>query len=318
MSYLFSTLLVILLLGLAGLYLYTLFIAKRVELAMPPEGRFITVMGNRIHYIEQGSGPDTILLIHGLTGVAQHFGYGVIDELAKNHRVVAIDRPGSGYSVRPDASSASLAVQADVVAGVIDALNMGKPLLVGHSLGGAVSLATALRHPDKVRGLALIAPLIHMPVQVSKVFSALSIRQGWLRKLIGWTLAVPLSIRKREQVLDEVFGPERPPQDFAVRGGGMLGLRPRHFIAASRDLTALDAVMPAMQSRYDDLVLPIGVLYGREDRILDPEEQAQPLVQRLKNVDLTLIEGGHMLPITQPESCLAFIRERLQASSEAA
>lgn len=318
MNFLFSFLLIALLLGIAGLYLYTLFIAKRVELGMPPEGSFVTVMGNRIHYVEQGPGPETIVLIHGLTGVVQNFGYGLISDLAKTHRVIAIDRPGSGYSVRPDSSSASLAVQADVVAGVIDALHLGKPLLVGHSLGGAVSLATALRHPDKVRGLALIAPLIHMPSQVSDAFAALTIRYNWLRKLVGWTLAVPLSIRKREQVLGVVFGPEQAPKDFPIRGGGLLGLRPSHFIAASRDLTSVEEVLPQMQARYDDLKLPIGILYGREDAILDPQEQGQALADRLDNVELTLIEGGHMLPITQPEACLTFIRARLQAFPAAA
>ena len=83
MNFLFSFLLIALLLGIAGLYLYTLFIAKRVELGMPPEGSFVTVMGNRIHYVEQGSGPETIVLIHGLTGVVQNFGYGLISDLAR-------------------------------------------------------------------------------------------------------------------------------------------------------------------------------------------------------------------------------------------
>lgn len=317
MNYLFSIVLIVLLLGIAGLYLYTLFIAKRVELGMPPEGSFITVMGNRIHYIEQGSGPDSILLIHGLSGVAQNFGYGVISELAKTHRVIAIDRPGSGYSIRPARSYASLAVQADVVAGVIDALHLGKPLLVGHSLGGAVSLATALRHPDKVSGLALVAPLTHMPSKVSAAFAAFSIRQPWLRALVGWTLAVPLSIRKREQVMDIVFGPEAVPADFPIRGGGLLGLRPSHFIAASSDMNALESVMPLMQMRYDDLSLPIGVLYGRHDRILDPQEQGQALADRLSIVELELIDGGHMLPITQPDTTIDFIRRQLQRQQAA-
>ncbi len=317
MNYLITAVLVVLALALLGLFLYTLFVAKRVELAMPPEGRFVTIMGNRIHYVEQGTGPDTLLLIHGLTGVIQNFGYGLINELAKTHRVVAIDRPGSGYSVRPDAASASLTVQADVVAGVIDALQLGKPLLVGHSLGGAVSLATALRHPDKVRGLALIAPLTHMPSQVSDAFAALAIRQSWLRKLVGWTLAIPLSIRKREQVLGVVFGPEQAPADFPLRGGGLLGLRPSHFIAASRDLAAVETVLPQMQQRYEDLQLPIGILYGREDRILNPQEQGEQLAARLDNAELTLIDGGHMLPITQPEACLQFIKSRLNGSGVA-
>ena len=317
MNYLFSFLLIALLLGIAGLYLYTLFIAKRVELGLPPEGSFVTVMGNRIHYIEQGSGPDTILLIHGLSGVAQNFGYGVIDALAKTHRVVAIDRPGSGYSERPARSSASLAVQADVVAGVIDALQLGKPLLVGHSLGGAVSLATALRHPDKVRGLALVAPLTHMPSKISDAFNGFAIRQPWLRTLVGWTLAVPMSIRKREEIMDIVFGPETVPADFPMRGGGFLGLRPSHFIAASTDMNALEAVLPLMQLRYDDLQLPIGVLYGRQDRILDPAEQGQALADRLSVVELELVDGGHMLPVTQPEITIDFILRQLQRQQAA-
>ena len=104
-----------------------------------------------------------------------------------------------------------------------------------------------------------------MPSQVSDAFAALTIRYNWLRKLVGWTLAVPLSIRKREQVLGVVFGPEQAPKDFPIRGGGLLGLRPSHFIAASRDLTSVEEVLPQMQARYDDLKLPIGILYGRED-----------------------------------------------------
>ena len=169
-----------------------------------------------------------------------------------------------------------------------------------------------------IKRAALIAPLIHMPSQVSDAFAALTIRYNWLRKLVGWTLAVPLSIRKREQVLGVVFGPEQAPKDFPIRGGGLLGLRPSHFIAASRDLTSVEEVLPQMQARYDDLKLPIGILYGREDAILDPQEQGQALADRLDNVELTLIEGGHMLPITQPEACLTFIRARLQAFPAAA
>ncbi|WP_328190136.1 alpha/beta fold hydrolase [Marinobacter sp. OP 3.4] len=312
MSYLFSIVLIVVLALVIGLSLYTLFIAKRVELGMPPEGRFITVMGNRIHYIEQGSGDQTILLIHGLSGVAQHFGYSVMGQLARHYRVVAIDRPGSGYSVRPGRASASLAVQADVVAGVIDALNLGKPMLVGHSLGGAVSLATALRHPDKVSRLALIAPLTHLPERPSEAFAALNIRHPWLRKLVGWTLAIPLSVRRSDQVLDIVFGPEDVPHDFAVRGGGYLSMRPSHFIAASTDMHALEDILPAMQQRYDDLKLPIGILYGRDDRILEPQEQGQAMADRVPGVELEMIEGGHMLPITQPDITAGFIERQMR------
>jgi len=312
-SHLLSIIVILLLAIAAGLFLYTLFITKRVEAGMPPEGRFITVMGNRLHYIEQGKGP-TILLVHGLSGVAQHFGYSVIEQLARDYHVIAIDRPGSGYSVRHPRSSASLAVQADILGGLIDILRLEKPLLVGHSLGGAVALATALRHPDKARGLALIAPLTHLPGEVSPAFAALTIRWSWLRKLVAWTLATPLSIRKREKILGIVFGPEQPPADFGLRGGGLLGLRPSHFIAASSDLTALEQVLPQMQQQYPRLALPIAVLYGRQDRILNPQEQGQALADIAPGTTLELIDGGHMLPLTQPEVTADFIRRAMDTA----
>lgn len=310
MSYLFSTVVIILLVIVAGLFLFTLFIKKRVELGMPPEGRFLQVQGTRVHYLEQGTGP-CILMIHGLSGVAQNFGYQVMGELARDHRVIAVDRPGSGYSVRHPRSSAALDVQADVMAGVIDALKLDKPLIVGHSLGGAVALATALRYPDKVSGLALVAPLTHMPSETSKAFAALNIPYLWLRKLVGWTLAIPLSIRNREKVMDIVFGPEAAPEDFPLRGGGFLGMRPSQFVAASTDMHALPDVLPTMQQSYGSLKLPVGVLYGRQDRILNPQEQGQGLVDALPDTELELIDGGHMLPITQPQVTSEFIRRVL-------
>ena len=311
MSYLFNAIVIIILLVLVGLFLFTWFISKRVEAGLPPEGKFINIRGNQIHYLEQGQGPS-VVMIHGLSGVAQNFGYQVLGDIAKDHRVIAIDRPGSGYSVRHSRSSANLGVQADIVAELIDALALDKPLVVGHSLGGAVALATALRYPDKVSGLALVAPLTHMPSETSKAFAALNIPYMWLRKLVGWTLAIPLSIRNREKVMDIVFGPEAVPKDFPTRGGGYLGMRPSQFVSASTDMRAVPDSLPAMQQSYGSLSLPVAVLYGREDRILNPQEQGQALVDALPGAELELIDGGHMLPITQPDVTSAFICRVLQ------
>lgn len=309
-------LLLLVLLIVAGLMVFSFLTARRIELGLPPEGRFITIMGNRIHYVEQGSGPRTVLLVHGLTGVLQNFTYAMLGELARDCRVIAIDRPGSGYSKRPLRSSASLAVQADVIAGLIDALQLDRPVVVGHSLGGAVALATALRHPDKISALALIAPLSRMPAGGPPgIFASLRIRWHSLRWLFAWTLMLPLAARQRERIMQTAFGPEAVPAHFALRGGGAQAMRPSNHIAASRDLVALEPVLPRLQEGYEDLQLPVHILYGWGDRILDPQEQGRVLADQLPKGELELVEGGHMLPLTQPQRCVEFVRRTLQQTA---
>ncbi|HWJ96292.1 MAG TPA: alpha/beta fold hydrolase, partial [Telluria sp.] len=146
----------------AGLALFTRNTARRVEAYLPPGGRFVDVPGARLHIRDEGSGPP-LLLIHGLAGQMCHYTYGVMERLAGEFRVVAVDRPGSGYSTRAEATPADLSAQAAALAALIDELGLGQPVVVGHSLGGAVALALALEHPAKVAGLALIAPLTHAP-----------------------------------------------------------------------------------------------------------------------------------------------------------
>lgn len=275
---------------------------------MPPAGRFVDVPAARLHVVERGQGP-AVLLVHGLAGQLCHFTYAIVDELATQYRVVAVDRPGSGYSVRAPGASAALGAQADVLAALIDELGLGRPLVVGHSLGGAVALALAQRHPDHVAGLLLLAPLTHPVREISPVFSGLSIAKPWMRTLVAWTLAVPLGIAKRDEALNLIFGPESVPGDFATRGGGLLTLRPSHFVAACADLAAIPEDLQGMTQRYATMRLPVRIIYGRDDRILNHQEQGEALAAILPGATLTLIDGGHMLPVTAPGVVAQFIRE---------
>lgn len=291
----------------AGLALFTRHTARRVEAYLPPCGRFVDVDGACLHVRDEGSGP-ALLLVHGLAGQMCHYTYGVVERLAGDHRVVAVDRPGSGYSSRDAAAPADLATQARALAQLIDKLGLDKPVVVGHSLGGAVALTLALEHPGKVAGLALIAPLTHAPEGVPAAFRALTIRSSAARKLFAWTLAIPGSIAKSAEVLGQVFGPEPVPKDFATRGGGLLSLRPGQFLGACADLQALPDTMPVLESRYGEIRVPVQVLYGRADRILDWQANGQALVDKLPGAQLHLADGGHMLPVTQPQLTADFIR----------
>src|SRR5689334_11918263 len=72
--------------------------AKRSERRNPPRGRFLTLEGVRLHYLEQGQGP-AVVLIHGNGIDSQDYVLsGLFEKLAEGHRVIAFDRPGFGYS----------------------------------------------------------------------------------------------------------------------------------------------------------------------------------------------------------------------------
>ncbi len=305
---------VLVLLGLTagGLVLFSAWTTRQVEKAVPPLGRFVDVDGTRIHYLDEGSGPP-LLLIHGLGGQMHHFTQFLLDRLKSNYRLVILDRPGSGYSTRPPQASAAIDAQARTIAHFAKALGLERPLVVGHSLGGAIALSLALNHPEEVGGLALIAPATHPQDHVPPVFRGLEIRSPLLRRLVAWTLAVPMSIVYRDFVLNIVFGPQPVPADFATKGGGLLALRPRNVINASRDLIAATDDFGNLAARYQSLAVPVGILFGAGDRILDPAAHGEALAKKLPGADFELIEGGgHMIPITSAERCAAFIARMAQ------
>ncbi len=291
----------------AGSAAFSGLMARRVEAAVPPQGRFIDIAGNKIHYLDVGSGP-AILMVHGLGGQMRNFTYALVDRLKSDFRVVVMERPGAGYSKRAAGVSARLGVQADVVAELIAALELDRPLLVGHSLGGALSLAVALEHPEAASGLALISPLTQPQDGVPPAFRVLAIASPRLRRLAAWTLATPLAILRGGRVLSTVFGPEAPPADFATRGGGLLGLRPRSFYSTSTDLMAVNEDLPGFAARYGTLRLPTGILFGSDDLVLSAEAHGRRMIDQVPGLTYETIPGGHMIPLTQPEAVAGFIR----------
>ena len=113
-------------LAIVGLVLFTAQIARRVERTLPPTGRFIEIDGARIHYVEQGTGAVTLLMVHGLGGNARHYTHSLVERLAHEFRVIVIDRPGSGYSTRAAGAEAGPIAQAETVAAFIRALGLIK------------------------------------------------------------------------------------------------------------------------------------------------------------------------------------------------
>ncbi len=292
--------------GGLGLSYYSDRIAREAERLVPQDGRHIRVDGARLHYVDRGSGP-AIVMVHGLGGQLRNFSYAMLEPLAARHRVILVDRPGSGYSTADDDAEPGIVEQAALLARFIEALGIERPLLVGHSLGGAVSLALATQRPELIRGLALIAPLSQVQDQVPDAFKGLAAIPPSMRRLMAQTLGTPMSRLTAERTLTAVFAPEIPPADFAVRGGGALSQRPSNIAAASADLAAAHGEMAAIAARYGELTMPTSILFGREDAILSPTLHGHRTAAAIPGARIEVIEGGHMIPITAPGATIDFV-----------
>lgn len=120
---------------------------------MPGESRRVAVDGIDTHYLVAGAGPP-LLLFHGL-GASVATWRDNIGPLSEAFRIYAVDLPGHGDSEKPDIDYTS-DILVDFVVHFAQTLNIKRPAIIGNSMGGALGLMAALRHPDLVSGLVLV------------------------------------------------------------------------------------------------------------------------------------------------------------------
>ena len=211
--------------SLAAMTAYNIYRARKAEREHPPTGRFVTVDGVRLHYIEKGEGPPVVLL-HGNVVTAEDFRTsGVLELLARRHRVIAFDRPGFGYSDRPHGSAWSARAQANLLRSALDVLDISRPVVLGHSWGAAVALAMALNHPDDVRGLVLLSGYYYPTLRADVLLSsppAIPI----LGDLLRFSISPLLGKLLQPLLLKGMFAPLPVPADFTTGSTPNMSLRP--------------------------------------------------------------------------------------------
>ncbi|MCX8185265.1 MAG: alpha/beta hydrolase [Sulfolobales archaeon] len=127
-----------------------------------PNSRFVVVDGVKIHYLDEGTGDCTLLLLHGFGSSTLSWRY-VTGSLSRYCRVVAFDRPGFGLTERVDPGTLSYNPYThegviELTRRFMEKLNITYPVVIGHSAGGGLALSLAVRHPELVGALVLVAP----------------------------------------------------------------------------------------------------------------------------------------------------------------
>jgi pimeloyl-ACP methyl ester carboxylesterase len=280
---------------LAGAAIANHLIAKRNERRHPPSGRFVSVDGVRIHYLEKGAGP-AVVLIHGNGVTAQDYELsGLLTRLSRGNRVIAFDRPGFGYTERPRRRSWTAADQADLMLGAMTALGVEEAVLIGHSWGTLVALEAARRRPERVRGLVLMSgyywptPRLDVPFFSGPAIPGLGdVMRFTISPLLGWLMA-PL-------VFKQIFAPSKVPAHFKAGFATSMALRPSqlHAVAADTARLPLEAIKAAAGHR--QVTAPVLVISGDRDRIVSFTGQSQRLAGELAAGQLQVVEGaGHMM-----------------------
>tara|TARA_Y100001936_G_scaffold75778_1_gene74341 strand:+ start:726 stop:1493 length:768 start_codon:yes stop_codon:yes gene_type:complete len=254
-------------------------------------------------------------MLHGLGGNLRNFTYALTERLDDDFRVIAIDRAGSGWSRRSKPVIATLQEQARILSEFIEQERIEKPLIVGHSLGGAIALAFALEHRKQISGLALICPATQPVDRVPDIFRFLNITSPALRFFVAYTFSSFIGILTRKNTFQIAFAPEPISDNFSIEGGGDLALSSRAFIKTSEDLIFALSSAPLLAGREKELDVPTAILFGEQDKILDVKLHGQKFAE-LSGAKLKILNGkGHMLPLTQPDECSNFIRGMMDKTS---
>jgi pyruvate dehydrogenase E2 component (dihydrolipoamide acetyltransferase) len=254
--------------------------------------------GRKICYVGTGQDGEVVLLIHGYGGDRNSWLF-LQEPLAARHRVYALDLPGHGTSSK-DVGTGSVAMFAEVVLGVLDAIGAERAHLVGHSLGGSVAVAVAARDPRRISSLTLIAP--------SGLGS--EINAGYLR-----AFADAQTRRELKPVVGQLFADE--------------SLVTRHVIDDLLAYKRLDGVDAALHTLADTLLdgdtqridsaaalaalaalgdaMPVTVVWGSADRII-PAGQAQSVAGAVHHL---LDDTGHMPHMERPAEVQAAIEEAI-------
>ena len=284
-------------------------LARSAERRNPPQGRFLDIDGVRLHYVERGKG-EPLVLLHGNGSMIQDFeSSGLLDEAAKSYRVIVFDRPGYGHSGRPRTTIWSPAAQADLIEEALVQLDATPAVVLGHSWGASVAMALALEHPDSVKALVL-ASGYYYPTARADVVAMSGPAIPILGDILRYTLAPLLGRLMWPGALRKIFGPAEVPRKFTEGFPKGMALRPSQLRASAAESALMIPDAFGTRGRYGELEMPVVIIAGELDRLIDSERQSEQLSRDVGHSSFRSVPGaGHMIHQTAMRDVMAAIDE---------
>ena len=288
--------------------------AQRKDLRLTNSGltrSTLTVAGLSLSFLDRPGDVDkaAILFLHGLIAEAEVFRK-LIAELPADRRIVALDLPGAGYSERALTADVSFAGMAAIVTEVIGTLGLHRPIVLGHSHGGAIALQLAVSHPEAVGALILLCPAHPFSKHEDKLVRFYLTGIG--RRFAGLLPRLPrqlhlFALRRMPGSRSSLGYAELEPYLHTLRGPGTVTHLLRLLECWHQDMQRLGAALEMEPPQAQVLIL-----WGDRD-IVVPAASATRLLEHLPNAHLGTLRGiGHLPNEEAPEECATAISTWLE------
>jgi pimeloyl-ACP methyl ester carboxylesterase len=257
------------------------------------DSEFIEINGLEIHVKKMGQGEPIFVLLHGFAASLYSW-HAVMEPLSQLGTVIVYDRPGFGLSEHPltwhGQNPYSAEAQVDLLIGLLDHFGVQQAVLVGNSAGGTVSIQVALAHPERAADLILVDAAVYRSGGAP----------GWLQYLLATPQMRHLGPLIARQIVKH--GPELIKlawHDPILLPPEMLEFYQKPFQVENWDRALWEFTLAnrptGLAGRLDELVLPILVITGDDDRIV-PTADSIRLAGELPNSALEVIANAAHIP----------------------
>lgn len=237
---------------------------------------------------------------------------------AQGYRAIVFDRPGYGHSERPKGEKATPFVQARLIHGALKQLGAEKPVMVGHSWSGTMTLTYALTYPNEISGIVTLAAAMYKegyPAENGDPISKLVATPVIGDLIVNTLLKSPIGMALAENMVKQTFAFEPIPADYR-EAALALWLRPGPFKANREDILAFSPAAEEISKRYKEIRTPVMIVAGTEHPF-GTIEQALRLKEDIPHAKLKFVPNvAHMIPQNHPELVIEALNELTADNSD--
>lgn len=266
-----------------------------------PIGHFVTIdNGLTLHYLQRGLGP-VVIWLHGSGPGASGFSNfkGNYPAFADaGYRNIVLDLPGFGRSDKPDDVNYDLDFFVAALNGFIKALDLGKVILLGNSLGGAIALGQVLAYPNTVERLVLMAP---GGVEERETY----FQMEGIQRMVEVYGRGPMGVAEMREVMSlQLYDASALSDDILAERSAVAVTQPANLFSTM--------LVPNMTERLHEINCPVLGFWGTNDKF-NPHEGVHKFLDNLPNSRFIMLNRcGHWVQVEYQRlfnnTCLDFLQ----------